>query len=540
MGIKRSSLIAAFLFTAAVIIVLIGINQILISGYIERIILQNHESIAEQMLTVARRGIYDYLNSMQSDLNFISKMRNIEDFNSEGKVIIKKFYLNYSDVFSNVTRLDSSGNIIYTYPEDEEAVGENVMYQYHNKRLYSERKPVISAPFLAVQDYRAIALAHPVFSGSRFTGAITGLMRFNRIWEMYISKLNITPNTFFIVINESGRIVYSPPHMDVSRLENAFAEDYFITPGISDNSSVEFMFSNAPVSDALLKEKHYAASIGLEVQNNKWFIYAMIPESDIKISTADISRSQHIFIYLILVLFFIISIIFLLYHNYVISRTVRDSRNWTIEQHDLSTDIITYSLTRGYLFFICTDKTKIITSSSPVDIEGMHTEDVLTECSKLEKMGELGAGKCMELSCSLSHRGSRQDMHYKLCRKETDSGSIYLFAGMPEDENDRSSELYEEIEEWYFYGEPAVITDTRGNILMKNLLFEKRFSAIHDMSGIDFSSGSFAYSVMQLIEKKKIMSGQCTIDGLPCNITMTPLNNSGQTLSYILITISSI
>ena len=540
MGIKRSSLIAAFLFTAVVIIVLIGINQILISGYIERIILQNHESIAEQMLTLARRGIYDYLNSMQSDLNFISRMNDIEDFNSEGRVIIKKFYLNYSDVFSNVTRLDSSGNIVYTYPEDDEAVGENVMYQYHNKRLYSERKPVVSAPFLAVQNYRAIALAHPVFSGSRFTGAITGLMRFNRIWEMYISKLNITPNTFFIVINESGRIVYSPPHMDADLLKNILSEDYFNASGLSENCSVDFLFSAKPVSGVLLKEKHYAARIGLEVQNNKWCIYAMIPESDIKMSTADIGRSQHIFIYLILVLFFIMSIIFLLYHNYVISRTVTERRNGIIEQHDLSTDIITYSLARGYLFFICTDKTKIITSSSPDNIKGIHTEAVLTECSKLGKMGELGAGECMELTCSLSHRGSSQDMHYKLCRKETDSGSIYIFAGMPEDENYTSSELYEEIEEWFFYGEPAVITDTKGNIMMKNLLFEKRFSDIHDMSGIDLSSGSFAYSVMQLRDKKKIMSGQCTIDGLHCNITITPLYNSGQILSYILITISSI
>ncbi|MFO8061736.1 MAG: cache domain-containing protein [bacterium] len=540
MGIKKSSLIAAFLFTAVVIIVLIGINQILISGYIERIILQNHESIAEQMLTLARRGIYDYLNSMQSDLNFISRMSDIEEFNGEGRVIIRKFYLNYSDVFSNVTRLDSSGNIVYTYPEDEKAVGENVMYQYHNKRLFNERKPVISAPFLAVQDYRAIALAHPVFSGTRFTGSITGLMRFNRIWEMYISKLNITPNTFFIVINESGRLVYSPPHMDVNRLENILSENYFNTSGMPDNCSADFIFSNAPVSGAYLKEKYFAARIGLEVQNNKWCIYAMIPESDIKMSTADISRSQHIFIYLILILFFIMSIIFLLYHNYIISRRMADSRERSIEQHDLSTDIIIYSLSRDYPFFICSDKSQIITSSSPKEITGMHTEAVLSECSALKKIGKLGAGECMELTCRVSQAGSVHDMNYKACRRETDTGSIYIFAGLPEDDDHTDSELYEEMEEWYFHREPAVITDTRGNILMRNRLFEKRFPAIHNTAGIDFKSGSFMSSVRQLKDKRKAVSSRCTIDSLPYNIQMTPLYNSGNSINYILITVSSL
>jgi hypothetical protein len=108
-------------------------------------------------------GIENFFNTYLSDLEFLANTEGIINNNKDGKQLIDSFYTYHKEDITSVTRIDSTGKIIYCSPYNKNIIGIDVSTQPHNKTMNTVLKPVVSDIFIAAQGYRALALHVPVF-----------------------------------------------------------------------------------------------------------------------------------------------------------------------------------------------------------------------------------------------------------------------------------------------------------------------------------------------------------------------------------------
>lgn len=295
---------------------MIGIVHLISSYYVNRTIYENHRNLTSHLLMASESGIEHYINEIQNHLMTLSKDNGIIYFGSQGKERIKKFYgeMCNENVFSNVSRVDKDGKLAYTYPENPASIGRDLLYQEHNKKLFKEKKMVVSRPFMAVQGYKAIAIAAPVFKGDSFDGAVTGLMPFDVIWEMYVKHIKPTENSFVILANADGGIIYSPEYMcqydnvmqmmDVFRFEDSLSFDEKTDYTLQRISVIKDVNKN-------LKSSRFSlVRSSVKIEDDVWHILVYTPDSDIKSIYQLVFRSQTIFAYLIIFLLILTAVSF--------------------------------------------------------------------------------------------------------------------------------------------------------------------------------------------------------------------------------------
>ena len=120
----------------------------------------------------ASRGIISLINNYQSNLTFLSQLKNIIDFSDDGKALISSFYETHKNFIAAVTRVDSNGIILYTYPYNQSVIGTDISYQKHVRQVIATHQQVISDVFMSAQGYLAIAMHVPVFKEKEFVGSL--------------------------------------------------------------------------------------------------------------------------------------------------------------------------------------------------------------------------------------------------------------------------------------------------------------------------------------------------------------------------------
>jgi PAS domain S-box-containing protein len=262
--------------------------------------------LAEQAVS----GIEELFNSLDSDLDFISKFEDVALMNNNGKRILTGLLEKRGGFLSSVGRMDERGRILWLNPENRSLIGQDISMQPHVKYLLETRKPSISDVFTAVQGFRSIGYHYPVFRKGVFKGSIGILINFDYISRKYIETIRIGNAGYAWVISGEGIELSCPVpgHKGVSVFETS--KDYpdviamakRMMAGEKGITSYRYNI----VKDEYKEVLKHAAFAPVNIVNTRWSIVVATPE-DYILSSVEGFRNKSL---MILLLVICISILF--------------------------------------------------------------------------------------------------------------------------------------------------------------------------------------------------------------------------------------
>ncbi len=159
---------------------------------------------------LASEGIEQFIEALESDLEFLASIPSVKEASPGINRLMKDYFLTKSDKLKAITRIDSTGNIVSTYPYVASAIGRNVAYQPHNKFIIENHEAILSEVFEAVQGYNTIALAFPVFKDSVYTGCLSVLIPFDYIAKTFLSNIKVGKTGYAWMLSKKGIQIYCP------------------------------------------------------------------------------------------------------------------------------------------------------------------------------------------------------------------------------------------------------------------------------------------------------------------------------------------
>jgi len=132
------------------------------------------------------------------------------DFNANAVMAVKRDFRSYSKAIKAITRYDENGIIIYSYPEPEKVTGKDISAQPHVKKVIEDHKPNVSDVFTALQSYKAVSVAEPVFRNNRFAGAVAFLIDFEYVAKSFLTHISTEQTGYAWMIDMHGSDIYSP------------------------------------------------------------------------------------------------------------------------------------------------------------------------------------------------------------------------------------------------------------------------------------------------------------------------------------------
>lgn len=251
-----------------------------------------HEFNNEQLILAktASQGITTLIANFQNDLIFMSKFKEIVDFSGEGESIMAVFYESHENLITAVTRVDTNGTLIYTYPYSQSVIGNDISNQEHIQKVLDEQKPVLSDVFMSAQGYLAIALHVPVFKENVFEGSLAILIPIDELGKLYLGNIKNRKNGHAWLLSENGIEIYCPikGHTGKSILENT-EHDYTtneILNNISSNASGtgKCRHQDMGTMDRSRLNELYYAFYRTPLGNTYWTILISYEEKDVYIA----------------------------------------------------------------------------------------------------------------------------------------------------------------------------------------------------------------------------------------------------------------
>lgn len=164
-----------------------------------------------EQLTLARtasHGITSTFTNFRSDLTFLAQLEDINAFSERGKSLLAEFHETHKGIITAITRVDSNGVILYTYPYNQAAIGSNIADQEHVQYVLATQQPVISDVFMSAQGYLAIAMHVPVFKDKIFTGSLAILVPIDKFGTLYLGNIKIRGTGTVWLLSENGIEIY--------------------------------------------------------------------------------------------------------------------------------------------------------------------------------------------------------------------------------------------------------------------------------------------------------------------------------------------
>ncbi len=158
----------------------------------------------------ASQGITSTFTNYRSDLTFLSHLDDIKNFTEKGKTLIADFFETHKSIIAAVTRVDSIGKILYTYPINQSVIGNDISYQEHVQYVIAAKQPVISDVFMAAQGYLAIAIHVPIFRDDIYIGSLAILVPIDKIGMLYLGNIKIRGTGTVWLLSESGVEIFCP------------------------------------------------------------------------------------------------------------------------------------------------------------------------------------------------------------------------------------------------------------------------------------------------------------------------------------------
>ena len=158
----------------------------------------------------ASQGITSFFDYYESELVFFAQLKEIIDFSAETKALMASYYETNKNIFTAVTRIDTTGVILYTYPYNQSVIGQNIYYQDHIQQVIINHKPVVSDVFMSAQGFLAIAMHVPVFKNKNYVGSVSVLIPIDRLGKLHLEKIKNRKNGHAWLLSESGIEIYCP------------------------------------------------------------------------------------------------------------------------------------------------------------------------------------------------------------------------------------------------------------------------------------------------------------------------------------------
>ena len=536
------------LIIALIAIIFIGINQIFISDYIFRSVMNNHTETMTSVLLIVRTGIENYLSSLKNNIETLTVRDDIINFDNSGKVAINNFSNHYL-IFSNVTRLDSNGDIVYTAPYDDSAIGKNVLYQEHNQKLFNEEKSVISSPFDAVQGYKAIAIAVPVFSNGNMNGCVTGLIPFERLWDLYVSHFPITEHSYFLICNDEGTVIYSlgtDSPKNISDFQCTYKTFNDTTSLLSAQTGDMISIEGIENGDFLV------LSEDMIVDSNIWHILSLTSIDDLKSDSNNITNIQRLFAYIIIMLFVIIAAVFITLTGIRAEKLgiqIRKSREYSqqIDKEKLFfKDILEHMLkTRNVLIIITDSDGEIIFISSQYsNMKGNLFSIIgIEQAHKLQQNLKIA---------NINHQGFMSTIHirndnikrrylFSITPIDEQQQPYIVFVGFPYEDNLDSHinrDLNARIMEWFNSDIPKITVDTKGKIILRNSYFSNLYRVNYIFDLCDLSCRKHIIDAIRNTEQSLSENTvQVKYNGSTLNLRFTPIVNPILKVEFIAVEI---
>ncbi|MBU1231724.1 MAG: response regulator [Proteobacteria bacterium] len=177
---------------------------------IRETVIENLYSHQRLLAAQAAKGIEEFFKHLSNNLDYLSHHQTIISLDETGKQQMDNFFQSHQKEVLAITRVDATGNILYTSPRNDQVIGKNISGQEHNRYVMNEQKPVVSNVFQAVQGFASVALAYPVFDNGKYAGSISVLIPFRLISSQYVENIKIGTEGYAWLIDTSGVELYCP------------------------------------------------------------------------------------------------------------------------------------------------------------------------------------------------------------------------------------------------------------------------------------------------------------------------------------------
>ncbi len=219
---KRNKRLQIYYWSLSVVLLLVFCVYMFNSFYQDEkdYLIEDLNSRQDILAKQAVKGIQNTFENWTSMLLQIAKNENIQNLSAEGQKNLEFVYNNQKQYIKAITRLDSNGNIIFTYPNNPRAVGTNISKQHHVKEILQTHKTVVSDVFFAVQGYYAVTIHVPVFYKNVFTGTLAFVIDFQSISGKFLHDIKIGKSGFATLLSKEGIILFCKNQKDIGH--NAF------------------------------------------------------------------------------------------------------------------------------------------------------------------------------------------------------------------------------------------------------------------------------------------------------------------------------
>jgi PAS domain S-box-containing protein len=158
----------------------------------------------------ASRGIESFFIYYQRELQFLSRLQYVSELNDQGRELLAEFYNNHSDQIEAISVLDSKGVLIYTFPLNLSATGQDISDQAHVKSVIETHKPTVSDVFTSVQGYKTIAYHVPIIKDNEYMGSIAILIPLDKLGARFVENIKTGETGYGWMISEDGIELFNP------------------------------------------------------------------------------------------------------------------------------------------------------------------------------------------------------------------------------------------------------------------------------------------------------------------------------------------
>jgi len=556
---KRKNFIYIFLSISIFIIISLILNQILSSIYLNRLAYLNHQKITNNSINVTKNAVYYYLYNIEQNLKILAGKQCVAVFCKDGELAMKEYYNNFTDIYSGLSRIDSLGVIVYTFPFYEKTIGRSVLYQPHNALIFKTREPVISSPFMTVQGYKAIALVVPVIYKEHFYGTVTGLIPFDRIWNLFVAGMNLNSSSFVIMADEKGDFIYAPEFL--SDITNISDLSTFLTVKDStnmfrngrENETVDVRFRKHVIKNSQ-EEDFVLIKASIDLNNQKWYIYDFTPQISVFSMQKKYFYSQIIFIYLGIVLLAIIAIVFIFIQDSTIERNVKivaktiNERESIKRQKGFIEEIVkSLNLIKEILIIVTDSSFRVIYSNNESVKNGRTVFTVIRsrDDGAVVKGFEyiLRNGKASSISTMLLLEGEQEEYILNIASISYENETFMMITGFKKESQEENSFLQmnqtdEGMIAWMRKKMAICVIDRDGRIVAANCFFHDRFPNASFINEIGDDN------CIEKVENsaKRILDFSSTQEAVLCetcmfNIKMRPIISNMAKIDFISVEI---
>ncbi len=252
---------------------------------------------ARQLLLAhqAAQRIQDFFHHYEKILTHLATHDEIIELNDAGRKFIEELYHSIHEDISAISRIDADGHILYTVPYNADVIGKDISGQEHNRLIPESQKPLVSDVFTALQGYRTIAFAIPVFDKRIYAGSLSLLIPFEVISQKFLADIVLGKDGYAWMINKKGTELYCPVpgHMGKTIFETSAQFPSVIEmaekmmKGEQGHTSYNYDKIKNRETEIIRKQ---AAYYPVEIPGNLWSIVVETPEKQILQAVNDFGK----------------------------------------------------------------------------------------------------------------------------------------------------------------------------------------------------------------------------------------------------------